>query len=107
MSTVDLSALLAILAVGLGTFVSRAIFIIGLARRTIPAPVLRALEYVGPATLSALIVAMMIDDGRVSAGPPEVAGLAVAVVVGLRVSNLTVILLAGMGAFWLVRAVGG
>ena len=99
-----MSAFLAVLVVGVGTFVSRAIFIVGLARRTIPPPVLRALEFVGPATLAALIVAMMISDGRVQAGPPEVAGLATASLAGLRTRNLTVILVAGMAVYWLVRS---
>lgn len=99
-----MSSFLAIVAVGLGTFVSRAVFIVGLGRRTIPPAVIRALDYVGPATLSALIVAMMISEGKVAAGPAEIAGLAVATVVGLRTSNMTVILLAGMCAFWVVRA---
>jgi branched-subunit amino acid transport protein len=98
------SAFLAVLVVGAGTFVSRAIFIVGLAKRTIPAPVLRALEFVGPATLSALIVAMMISDGRVQAGAPEIAGLAAASLLGLRTRNLTLILIAGMAVYWLVRA---
>lgn len=100
-----MSALLAILVVGLGTFVSRAVFIIGLARRTIPPQVVRALDQVGPATLSALIVAMLVSDGHVDAGVPEVGGLAVGALVGLRWRNLIVILAAGMAAYWLLRAV--
>lgn len=99
-----MSAFLAVLVVGVGTFVSRAIFIVGLARRTIPPAVLRALEFVGPATLSALIVAMMISDGRVQAGAPEVAGLVTASLLGLRTRNLTLILVTGMVAYWLVRS---
>lgn len=100
-----MSAFLAIVVVGIGTFVSRAVFIVGLANRTIPPAVLRMLEYVGPATLAALIVAMMTADGRVQAGWPEVVGLASAAAVGLRTRNLTVILLVGMTAYWLVRAI--
>lgn len=100
-----MSAFLAVLVVGIGTYVSRAVFIVGLAHRTIPPTVLRTMEYVGPATLSALIVAMMISDGRLQAGLPELAGLAAASVVGLRTRNLTLILVVGMVAYWLVRAV--
>ncbi|TNM48289.1 AzlD domain-containing protein [Nocardioides albidus] len=100
-----MSAFLAIVAVGLGTFACRAVFIIGLARRALPAPVLHALEYVGPATLSALIVAMMISDGHVEVGAAELAGLGVAAAIGLRTTNLTLILFAGMCAYWGVRAI--
>lgn len=101
------SAFLAILVVGIGTFASRAVFIVGLANRTIPPRVIRTLEYVGPATLAALIVAMLIDDrGRLHAGWPELAGLAASALVGLRTRNLMVILPVAMAAYWAVRAVG-
>lgn len=99
-----MSALLAILVVGVGTYAFRAVFILGLARRTIPPRVVRTLEYVGPATLAALIVAMMAPDGRVEAGWPEVGGLAAAALVGLRWRNLILILVVGMGVFWGLRA---
>lgn len=94
----------AVLVVGVGTFLSRAIFILGLANRRIPATVLTVLEYVGPATLAALVVSLMTADGRLMVGWPEAAGLAAAVLCGLRTRNLMVILLAGMTAYWLVRA---
>jgi branched-subunit amino acid transport protein len=100
-----MSTFAAIVAVGLGTFASRAVFIVGLANRAIPGAVLRALEYVGPATLSALIVTLMTSDGHVRAGLPEVAGLGVAVLAGLKTTNLTILLAAGMATYWLVRAV--
>lgn len=102
-----MSAFLAVVVVGVGTFLSRAVFIVGLAHRTIPVRVIRTLEYVGPATLAALIVAMLIDDaGRLHAGWPEAAGLAAGALVGLRTRNLMVILAVGMAAYWAVRALG-
>lgn len=98
--------LLAVVLVGIGTLASRGIFIVGLANRTIPAPVVTALEYVGPATLAALIASMLVGDGGAAAvGPPEVAGLAAAIGCALRTRNLTIILLVGMAAYWLVGAV--
>lgn len=100
-----MSAFLAILVVGIGTYVSRAVFIVGLANRRIPPGVIRTLEYVGPATLAALIVAMMIDDGQVQAGLPELGGLAAGALVGLWKRNLMLILAVGMGVFWLLRTV--
>lgn len=99
-----MTAWIAVAAVGVGTYASRAVFILALARRRIPASVIRGLEQVGPATLAALIVAMLITDGEVQAGVPEIGGLAAGAVVGLRWKNLIVMLIAGMGAFWLLRA---
>lgn len=94
----------AVLVVGIGTFLSRGIFILGLANRRIPVPVLTALEYVGPATLAALVVSLLTADGELVLGWPEAAGLAAAVGCGLRTRNLTLILLAGMTAYWLGSA---
>lgn len=101
-----MSALLAIVVVGVGTYASRAVFIVGLAKRSIPPSVVRALEQVGPATLAALIVAMMTSDGQVQAGLPEAGGLAAAALVALRWRNLITILVAGMAAYWLLRLAG-
>ena len=97
---------LAVLAVGLGTYTSRAVFILALAHRTIPPAVLRTLQYVAPATLSALIVALLIDaGGNVALGIPELAGLVAGGGVAWRTRNHILTLIVGMGVFWLVRAV--
>lgn len=96
-----MSAFLAVLVVGLGTFVSRGAFILGLAHRRIPDGVLRTLEYVGPATLAALVVSLLTSEGG-GVGWPEAAGLAAAVAVALKVRNLVLVLAAGMAAYWLV-----
>lgn len=100
-----MTALLAVLVVGLGTFACRAVFIVGLAHREIPLPVLRTLEYVGPATLAALIASMLMGESGASAvGVPELAGLAAAIGCALRTRNLTLILVVGMAAYWLAHA---
>lgn len=96
--------LLAVVVVGIGTLASRGIFIVGLANRTIPAPVVTALEYVGPATLAALIASMLVGDGGAAAvGLSEIVGLAATVGCALWTRNLTIILLVGMTAFWGTR----
>ena len=100
-----MSDFLAIVAVGLGTYASRALFIVALANRAIPTPVLQALQYVGPAVLASLIVALLIDaEGRVAIGAPELAALAVGGGVAYRTRNHILTLIVGMGVFWLVRA---
>ena len=93
-----MTAFLAVLVVGLGTFAYRSVFILGLANREIPLPVLRALEYVGPATLAALIASMLTPEGGGSIGSAELVGLGAAIVCALKTRNLTVILIAGMAA---------
>lgn len=93
----------AVLLVGVGTFASRAVFILGLANRRIPERVLQALDYVGPATLAALIASLLTSGGG-SVGWPEAAGLLAAVGCGLRTRNLTLILVVGMAAYWGTRA---
>lgn len=101
-----MSAFLAVLVVGLGTYVTRASFIVGLANRRIPRRVSRGLEFVGPAVLAALVVTLLVDEnGQVAAGLPEVAGLAVGAVVGLRTRAVLWVVAAGMSTFWLVHLV--
>ena len=100
-----MSDFLAIVAVGLGTYASRALFIVALANRTIPAPVLQALQYVAPAVLASLIVALLIDaEGGVAIGASELAALAVGGGVAYRTRSHILTLIVGMGVFWVVRA---
>lgn len=95
---------IAILIVGLGTYVFRAAFIVALAGRAIPVRVIRALEFVGPAVLSALVVALLVDSsGSVVVGVPEVAALAAGGWAGWRTRNLIYTVLAGMAVYWLLR----
>lgn len=99
----------AVVLVGLGTFLSRALFILGLAHRTIPPAVLRTLEYVAPATLAALIAAMLTTSGSEAGGGvslPEVAGLLAAIGCALWTRSLSVVLVVGMVAYWTARAIG-
>ena len=96
---------LAIVAVGVGTYVSRGIFILALANKKIPEAVLVSLQFVAPAVLGALIVALLIDsDGNVAIGVPEVSALVVGGAVAYKTRNHIFTLFAGMGVFWLVRA---
>lgn len=100
-----MSALVAFVVVGLGTYASRAIFILALANRRIPDPVLVALQFVAPAVLSALVVALLIDDdGSVAIGIPELTAFALGAVIAYRTRNHIYTLVVGMGVFWIVRA---
>ena len=96
---------LAIVAVGVGTYLSRGIFVLALANKKIPDPVLVSLQFVAPAVLGALIVALLIDsDGNVAIGIPEVSAFVVGGAVAYKTRNHILTLFAGMGVFWLIRA---
>lgn len=95
-----MSTLLAILLVGLGTYACRAVFILAFANRKIPGSVLSALQYVAPATLSALIVTLLIDkDGALVIGIPELAGLISGSIIAYTTRNQIYTLVVGMGVF--------
>jgi len=97
--------LIAIVAVGLGTYVFRALFIVSLAKRRIPEQVLLALHFVAPAVMAALIVALLTDsDGHVAIGIPELSAFAIGGVVAYRTKSHIWTLLAGMVVYWVVRA---
>jgi branched-subunit amino acid transport protein len=96
------AAISAVVTVGLITYASRAGLILFLADRPLPAPVTRALRYVGPAVLSALTVNLVAGgqgvDGIEGA---EVIAIGVSIVVAVVARNLIVALAAGMCALWL------
>lgn len=100
-----MTAFIATLVVGIGTYLSRAIFILALAKRRIPDGVLLALQFVAPAVLASLVIALLIDDtGSVALGVPEIAALAIGGGVAFKTKNHILTLLAGMTVYWVVRA---
>ncbi|MCB1854912.1 MAG: AzlD domain-containing protein [Halieaceae bacterium] len=100
-----MTALLAILATGLGTYFSRAVFIIALARRRIPPYLRTAMEYIGPSVMAALVVTMLISpEGNLMPGLPEVAALAVTALVAWRSRNNLLTIVLAMATFWIVGA---
>jgi branched-subunit amino acid transport protein len=99
-----MTALLAMLATGLGTYLSRSIFILALAHRRIPPIVLVAMGYVAPAVFGALIVTLLMrPDGSINADLPQLAGLAGAALAAWFSRNHLLTLATGMGLFWLLR----
>ncbi|MEA1903935.1 MAG: AzlD domain-containing protein [Actinomycetota bacterium] len=97
---------IAIAVVGLGTYLGRSVFILALANRRIPDTVMVALQFVAPAVLAALIVALLTDgDGNVGIGAPEVAAFVVGGGVAAKTRNHVYTLFAGMAVYWIVRAV--
>lgn len=103
-----MTALVAAVVVGLGTYLSRAVFILALAKRRIPDGLLVALQFVAPAVLAALVVAILTDSsGSVAIGIPELSAFAVGGAVAHRTRNHILTLVSGMTVFWVVRALIG
>ncbi len=95
-----MSTLIAIVLVGLGTYTCRAVFILAFANRKIPEFLLSSLQFVAPATLSALVVTLLIDkDGTLVIGLPEVVSLISASVIAYITRNHVYTLVVGMGVF--------
>ncbi len=101
-----MSAFLIILAVGIGTYVTRSIFIVALANRRIPPLVMKALEFVAPAVLAALVVSLVLrPDGSFDVGAPELAGFVAGGAAIYVKRNFLLAAILGMSAFWIVRAI--
>ncbi len=99
-----MSGLLAILLTGLGTYASRAVFIIALANRHIPAQVRLAMDYVGPAVMAALVATMLVSpDGEIAIGLAEVVALVAAAVLAGTTRNHLITLGGAMVVFWALR----
>lgn len=100
-----MSALLAFVLSGLGTYFSRAIFILALARRRIPYSLRLAMEYVGPAVMAALVVTMLVDaEGEFAVGAAEALALATAALLAWKTRNHLLMLAGAMLVFWLLRS---
>lgn len=101
-----MSFVIAAVIVGIGTYASRSIFILALAKKKIPESVLTSLQFVAPAVLASLVVALLIDDdGSVAIGIPEIAAFVAGGATAYRTRNHIATLIVGMTVFWLVRAI--
>lgn len=100
-----MSTFIATLVAGAGTYLSRSVFVLALARRRIPDAVLVTLQFVAPAVLGALVVTLLIDEsGSVAIGIPEVTALAVGGAVTYKTRNHILTLAVGMTVYWVMRA---
>lgn len=100
-----MTTFIASLIVGLGTYVSRALFILALAKRRIPDPVMVSLQFVAPAVLAALVISVLTnDDGTVAIGIPELAAFIAGGATVYKTRNHILTLVVGMTVFWALRA---
>lgn len=97
---------LTILLAGLATYAIRLSFIQLFANREIPPFVLKALQFVPPAVLTAIIAPeLFLQDGSLSlslANGRLVAGL-IAILVAWRTKNVVLTILVGMAALWIIQ----
>ena len=95
--------LTAIILTGMGSYLMRAFFIFELARYQFPPIMLRALEYVAPTVMAALVVSLLTTpSGELVAGVPEILGLVGTAIVAKVSGNHILALLTGMTTFWLI-----
>ena len=95
--------LTAIILTGMGSYLMLAFFIFALARYQFPPIMLRALEYVAPTVMAALVVSLLTTpSGELVAGVPEILGLVGTAIVAKVSGNHILALLTGMTTFWLI-----
>ncbi len=99
---------LIVLGIGIGTYLSRLSFIGLLGDRQLPPALTRALEYIAPAVLAALVLpAIVRPEGQVDFGLDNLrlfAGLA-AGLVAWRTRNVVLTTAVGLGLLWILQAV--
>jgi branched-subunit amino acid transport protein len=93
----------AVIAVGAGTVVLKAVGPVGVAGRRLPARVNELLAMVAPAILAALVVSEAFASGRSLVLDARVAGLAAGVIAVLLRAPLWAVVVAGAAATALVR----
>lgn len=100
-----MTTFIASVVVGLGTYASRAGFILALAKRRIPESVMVSLQFVAPAVLAALVIAVLTnEDGTVAIGVPELGAFLAGGATVYKTRNHILTLVVGMSVFWALRA---
>jgi branched-subunit amino acid transport protein len=95
----------AVLAVGAGTVVLKAVGPVGVAGRQLPDRVTDLLELIAPAILAALVIVETFANGRSLVLDARLAGAGVGIVAVLLRAPLWAVVIAGGAATALVRAV--
>ncbi len=99
-----MSVFIAILLVGIGAYVCRSIFILIFANRKIPSALQNALQYVAPATLSALIISVLVDsEGQLAMGLAEICALLLGSLTAYFTRSHLYTLFIGMGSFLILH----
>ena len=102
-----MSDAIAIVLVGVGTYATRASFIILLANRELPHVLRRAVGNVGPAVLAALVASLLVGEEGITGLTPsaELGSLIAAGLVAWRFTNVIAGLVVGMVVLWVGIAI--
>ncbi len=96
----------AVIAIGIGTYLTRLSFIGAFGEREMPAWLERPLRYVAPAVLGAIVLpAVVMPDGVIDFAPasnPRFLAGVIAAAVAIRFRNITVVITVGMAASWIL-----
>ena len=99
---------LAVIGVGIGTYVARVSFIVGLGRRRFPPLFEQALSYVAPAVFAAIVLpAVLLPQGVVEFSPvdnPRFLAALAAALAAWAFKNVAAVIVVGMGALWVLQA---
>lgn len=101
----NIQLIMTILIIGMGTFIFRFSFIFLYGKMKLPQWVHRAMRFVPPAVLSALIFpAILIRDQELwlSLENPRLLAGMVAIAIAWRTKNLLLTIASGLGIFWLI-----
>jgi branched-subunit amino acid transport protein len=101
-----MSLWLVVVVAGVLTFLIRLSFISLLAHREMPALAQRALSFVPPAVMSAIVFPeLLVRDGHVAMGPENhrlIAGV-IAILIAWRFKKIMPTIVVGMAALWLLQ----
>lgn len=104
-----MTALVAILIIGIGTYLERLSFIGIIGERSVPEWAILPIRYVAPAVFAALVApAVLLRDGDfvlLPADNPQALAMAVALLVAWRTRSVAATVVVGMAALWLLQAV--
>ena len=104
-----MSAAIAILIIGIGTYLERLSFIGIIGNRDLPEWALQPLRYVAPAVFAALVApAVLLVDGNLAVLPatnPRALATVIALLVAWRTKSVAATIVVGMAALWLLQAV--
>lgn len=97
---------LAVVIIGVGTYLTRLSFIGAFGEQAMPAWMERPLRYVAPAVMGAIVLPAVVQPEGViellpAANPRFIAGV-VAAVVAYRWRNVSLVIVVGMGSLWLL-----
>ena len=103
-----MTAFVAVLLIGIGTYLERLSFIGIIGERDIPEWATLPLRYIAPSVFAALVApAVFLQDGDLVLSPsdnPEALALIVALLVAWRTKSVAATVIVGMAALWLLDA---